>query len=104
MRHTTISMLAVAVFTLTGCSLSGSGSDKPAAPTSNASAGAAQTEQIAECRDAIVASKNDSADNGLPQCTKLSPDDYLKALKEADKQGQKAVHKATDEASASTQP
>lgn len=92
MRYSTVSLLAAAVFTLTGCALTGSGGDKPATPnpgaTSNAPADAARTKEIAACRDAIIAGKNDSTDNGLPECTKLSADDYLKALKAADGRGQ----------------
>lgn len=106
MRHTTTACLfTAALFTLTGCSLvgGGDGSTKPGTGT-NASAAAASTEQIAACRDAIIAQKNDSADNGLPQCTKLSPSDYLKALKEADQKGSDAARKATDKESASAQP
>lgn len=102
MRHTTTACLfTAALLTLSGCSLVGGsdGSTKPSTGT-NASAAAADTQQIAACRDAIVAQKNDSADNGLPQCTKLSPDEYLKALKEADQKGKDAAGKE----SASAQP
>ncbi|POX45452.1 hypothetical protein [Streptomyces sp. Ru72] len=88
MRRTTISLLAAAVLMLAGCSPFGSGSGTPSAPSPSASAGAAaDAEQIATCTKAIVAAKNDTADNGLPECAKLSPDDYLKAIEDAKKQG-----------------
>ncbi|MEU8589198.1 hypothetical protein AB0C59_19655 [Streptomyces sp. NPDC048664] len=105
MRHTaTACLFTAAVLTLTGCSLAGSGGDGPAKPGSGASAAAAGAEQIAACRDAIVAQKDNSADNGLPQCAQLSPDDYLKALKEADQQGKGTVQKAPAQDSTSAQP
>ncbi|MFJ8358144.1 hypothetical protein [Streptomyces sp. NPDC093984] len=90
MRRHTISLLAAAVLMLTGCSDLGSGSDGSSAPSPSATAGAADAahaERIATCTKAIVAAKNDTADNGLPECAKLSPDDYLKAIEDAKKQG-----------------
>lgn len=91
MRRHTISLLAAAVLMLTGCSALGSGSDESSAPSPSATAGAAddaaRAERIATCTKAIVAAKNDTADDGLPQCAKLSPDDYLKAIEDAKKQG-----------------
>ncbi|MGV9247149.1 hypothetical protein [Streptomyces sp. NPDC003710] len=89
MRRTCISILATAALMLTGCSNSDSGSDKPSAPSPAGTAGSAsdpaRARQIAACAAAIAAAKNDSADSGLPQCAKLSPDDYLKAIKDANK-------------------
>jgi hypothetical protein len=97
MRHTA-AVFVVAVLALTGCSALDSGSDGSAKPTSTA-AETASAEQIAACTDALVARKNDTADDGTPECKALSPEDYLKALQAAKEQGADATS-----ASASTQP
>ncbi|MEU6370040.1 hypothetical protein ABZ876_31040 [Streptomyces sp. NPDC046931] len=91
MRRTCISILAAtAALTLTGCSNSEAGSDKPSAPSPAVTAGsvsdASHARKIAACAAAIAAAKHDSADSSLPECAKLPPEDYLKAIQDANKQ------------------
>jgi len=109
MRHITtaaVTVTAAAVLALTGCS--SSDSSLPAKPTPAAASSApAETtspiaDQIKACTDAIAAGQDEG--DGAPECTDLSPDDYMKALNDANQQGQGALQKLIDEASASAQP
>ncbi|MED7821854.1 hypothetical protein [Streptomyces chiangmaiensis] len=101
MRYTAAA-LAVAAFVLTGCSNASSGSDGSVKPATTADH-AASAEQIAACTDALVARKDDTADDGTPECKALSPEDYLKALQAAKQKAQDASKEGGDAASASPQ-
>ncbi|WP_055490785.1 hypothetical protein [Streptomyces sp. TP-A0356] len=103
MHHTATATLSATLLALTGCSASTSGNSKPTKPTpaatSSASAKASHTDQVAACTDAMVARKDKGP--GAPECTELSPDDYLKALQAANQRGQDAIQQQIDGASAS---
>jgi hypothetical protein len=105
MRHITtaaVTVTAAAVLALTGCSSTDSG--KPAKPTPAATSKPklSAADQIKACTDAIAAGQDEG--DGAPECTSLSPDDYMKALNDANRQGQDKLQKRIDEASASAQP
>ncbi|WP_055493819.1 hypothetical protein [Streptomyces sp. TP-A0356] len=100
MSRISITVTAAAVLALSGCSLSSSSSGKPTTPHPAASS-SASTDRIAACTNAIVARQDSTSDNGAPECAKLSPDDYLKALQEAKRRGREGLQKQTGQASAS---
>jgi hypothetical protein len=106
MRRSAAAVLLAATLALTGCSSSDSGSDKPAKPTATATSSApakvSAADPIAACTDAIVAGKDKSG--GAPECASLSPEDYFKALRAANKRGRDALQSALVSASAAAQP
>ncbi|MEU1536495.1 hypothetical protein [Streptomyces fagopyri] len=97
---------AAAVLALTGCS--SSDTSKPAKPTPAASSSApaqvkwSVAEQIEACSAAIAAGQDQG--DGASSCTGLSADDYMKALHDANEQGQSGLQDLIDEASKSAHP
>lgn len=95
----TITALAAACIALAGCSNPSPDSDKPAKPITAVTPSAATTsaaDQIAACTDAIAAGRDEG--DGAPECTGLSVDDYMKALRASNQRGRDALSSAVAEA------
>lgn len=103
MRRTALALLAACTLALTGCSTS-SDDGKPTKPSPSATSSApakSHADELAACTDAIAAGKDKG--DGAPECADLSPDDYLKALQDANKRGRGALESAIASASAAGQ-
>lgn len=103
MRRTITALLATACLALAGCSSPSPDSDKPAKPTTAVTPSAATTpvaDQIAACTDAIAAGRDEG--DGAPECTGLSVDDYMEALRDSNQRGRDALSSAA--ADATSQP
>lgn len=97
MRRTVTALLTAVCIALAGCS--SPDSDEPAKPTPAVTPSAATTpvaDQIAACTDAIAAGRD--VGDGAPECTGLSMDDYMKALRASNQRGRDALSSALDDA------
>lgn len=103
MRRVIAALAAAACIALAGCSSPASDSDEPAKPTTAVTPSAATTslaDQIAACTDAIAAGRDEG--DGAPECTSLTVDDYMKALRASNQRGRDALSSAA--ADATSQP
>jgi uncharacterized lipoprotein YajG len=99
MRRTTTTLLTAACLALAGCSSPASDSDEPVKPTTAVTPSAATTSvavQIATCTDAIAAGRD--VGDGAPECTSLTVDDYMEALRASNQRGRDALSSALDDA------
>lgn len=99
MRRAITALLATVGIALAGCSSPASDSDEPAKPTAVATPSAATTslaDQIAACTDAIAAGRD--VGDGAPECTSLTVDDYMEALRASNQRGRDALSSALDDA------
>lgn len=100
MRRTIPALAAAACIALAGCSNPSPDGNEPAKPTTAVTptaTAASVADQIAACTDAIAAGRDEG--DGAPECTSLSVDDYMEALRASNQRGRDALSSAVAEAS-----